>query len=158
MIDMSGNIFKLDEWQMHEDAPFYEGTERAPRPLSSGWWFYRAEPGSWIIELYIHLKWRCHISIAARLVARCKLGQFRLKIPCSPWCAVVACGACPYFCSAWDGSDCRYGGFWRGPFVHSQERPQNSKSLFWSETKHRSKRMQSTVLEVTLLSTLSQVD
>lgn len=41
--------------------------------------------------------------------------------------------------------------FWRGPFVHSQERPQNSKLLFWSETKHlqeriiRSKRMQSTV-------------
>ena len=80
-------------------------------PLSSGWWFYRAEPGSWIIKLYTHLKWRCHISIAARLVARYELGQFRLKIPCSPWCAVVACGACPYFCSAWDGSDCRYGGF-----------------------------------------------
>ena len=36
MIDMSGNIFKLDEWQMHEDEPFYEGTERRAPSLQDG--------------------------------------------------------------------------------------------------------------------------
>lgn len=36
MIDMSGNICKLDEWQMHEDEPFYEGTERRAPSLQDG--------------------------------------------------------------------------------------------------------------------------
>ena len=103
----------------------YEGGEkRAPLFRMVAFTVQNPVPG---LLNYTYLKWRCHISIAAQLVAIHELGQFRPK---TPWCAVVACGACPHFCSAWDGSDCRYSGFLKRIICSQPGKATKKKSLF----------------------------